>query len=111
MKIDNHDNFVILEDEQNDLEKFASFLEFQIPNKFKGQNVIVNLLAIKDLSLNSLLLFLKTSNTHQATKHSFVLVNNSINPDDLPTEMTVAPTLQEAEDLVEMEDIERELGF
>jgi len=111
MKIDNHDNFVVLTDEQNDLEKFASFLEFQIPNKFKGQNVIVNLLAIKDLSLDNLLLFLKVSNIHRATKHSFVLVNDSINPDDLPTEMTVTPTLQEAEDIIEMEDIERELGF
>ncbi len=70
MKIDNHDNFVVLTDEQNDLEKFASFLEFQIPNKFKGQNVIVNLLAIKDLSLDNLLLFLKVSNIHRATKQA-----------------------------------------
>lgn len=111
MKIDNQDSFVVLEDEQNDLEKFASFLEFQIPNKFKGQNVIVNLLAFKDLTLENLLLFLKVSNIHRATKHSFVLVNDSVNPDDLPDEMTVVPTIQEGEDVVEMEDIERELGF
>lgn len=111
MKIDNHENFVVLEDEQNNLEKFASFLEFQIPNKFKGQSVIVNLLMIKDLSLDGLLLFLKVSNIHRGTNHSFVLVNDSINPDDLPSEMNVVPTLQEAEDIIEMEDIERELGF
>jgi len=111
MKIDNHDNFVVLEDEQNNLKKFASFLEFQIPNKFKKQNVIINLLAIKELSLDDLLFFLKVSDIHRATKHSFVLVNDTINPDDLPDEMTVVPTLQEAEDIVEMEDIERELGF
>ena len=111
MKIDNHDNFVVLEDEQNNLEKFASFLEYQIPNKFKKQNVIINLLEIKELSLENLLLFLKVSNIHRTTKHSFILVNDSINPDDLPDEMTVVPTLQEAEDIVEMEDIERELGF
>ncbi len=111
MKIDNHENFVVLEDEQNNLEKFASFLEFQIPNKFKKQNVIINLLAIKELSLDDLLFFLKVSDIHRATKHSFVLVNDTINPDDLPDEMTVVPTLQEAEDIVEMEDIERELGF
>ncbi len=111
MKIDNHNNFVVLEDEQNNLEKFASFLGFQIPNKFKKQNVIVNLLMIKDLSLENLLFFLEVSNIHRATKHSFVLVNDSINPDDLPSEMTVVPTLQEAKDIVEMEDIERELGF
>jgi len=55
MKIDNHDNFVVLEDEQNNLEKFASFLEFQIPNKFKKQNVIINLLEINELSLDDLL--------------------------------------------------------
>lgn len=111
MKIDNHENFVVLEDEQNNLEKFASFLEFQIPNKFKKQNVIINLLAIKELSLDDLLFFLKVSDIHRTTKHSFVLVNDTINPDDLPDEMTVVPTLQEAEDIVEMEDIERELGF
>ncbi len=111
MKIDNHDNFVVLEDEQNNLEKFASFLEFQIPNKFKNQNIIINLLAIKELSIDDLLFFLKVSDIHRATKHSFVLVNDTINPDDLPDEMTVVPTLQEAEDIVEMEDIERELGF
>ena len=111
MKIDNHENFVILEDEQNDLEKFASFLEFQIPNKFKGQNVIVNLLAIKDLSLDNLLLFLKVSNIHRGDNYSFVFVNNSFNPDDLPSEMNVVPTLQEAVDIIEMEEIERELGF
>ena len=111
MKIENHDNFVVLTDEQNDLEKFAAFLEYQIPNKFKGQSVIVNLLAFKDLTLDKLLFFLNVSNIHRATKHSFVIVNDSINPDDLPSEMTVVPTLQEAEDIVEMEDIERELGF
>lgn len=111
MKIDNHENFVVLEDEQNDLEKFASFLEFQIPNKFKGQSVIINLLTIKDLPLDNLLLFLKVSNIHRGTNHSFVIVNDSFNPDDLPSEMNIVPTLQEAEDIIEMEDIERELGF
>lgn len=111
MKINNHDNFVILEDEQNDLLKFASFLEFQISKKFKGQNVVVDLLKNKDLHLDNLLYFLKVSNLHRATKHSFVLINDAINPDDIPTEITVVPTLQEAEDIIEMEDIERELGF
>jgi len=111
MKIINHDNFVILEDEQNDLEKFASFLEFQINKKFKGQNVILNLSQNKELQLNDLLYFLNISNAHRNTKHSLVIINSAINPDDIPTEMVVVPTLQEAEDIIEMENIERELGF
>ncbi len=111
MKISNYDNFVVLEDEQNDLEKFASFMEFQIAKKFKRQNVVIDLLKNLNLSLDELLLFLNISNIHRITKHSFVIVNSVINPDDIPTEMVIVPTLQEAEDIIEMEEIERELGF
>ncbi|MAN59857.1 MAG: ribonuclease Z [Flavobacteriaceae bacterium] len=111
MKIKNHDNFVVLADEQDDIIEFASFLEYQIPNKYKGQNVIVDLLQYTNMGLQELLLFLKTSNLHRKTKQSFVLVNDSINPDDVPMEMIVVPTIQEGEDIVEMEEIERDLGF
>ena len=111
MEIINHDNFVILKDEQDDLEKFSSFLEFQINKKFKGQNVVLDLSQNKSLQLDDLLCFLNISNSHRETKHSLVIINNAINPDDIPTEMTVVPTLQEAEDIIEMEEIERELGF
>ena len=111
MKITNHDNYVILADEQDDISDFASFLEYQIPKKFKGQNVVVDLLKYDLLQLEELLEFLKVSNIHRKTKHSFVFVNNAINPDVIPMEMTVVPTLREAEDIIEMEEIERDLGF
>jgi hypothetical protein len=111
MKIDNYDTFVVLADEKGDLEGFASFLEYQIPNKFKKQNVVVDLSSNQNLKLNQLLLFLKVSNLHRKTKQSFVFVNDAINPDDIPFEMLVVPTLQEAKDIIEMEEIERDLGF
>jgi hypothetical protein len=38
-------------------------------------------------------------------------VNNAINFDDIPEEMIVVPTLEEARDIIEMEEIERDLGF
>ena len=111
MKIDNKKNFVILADDEGNLKEFASFLSFQIPNKFKGQNVVIDLLEFTSLELIELLWFLKVSNLHRKTKHSFVIVNNAIDPDDVPFEMVVVPTLQEAEDIIEMEEIERDLGF
>jgi hypothetical protein len=111
MKIENHDKFVVLADEKDDIADFALFLEYQIPNKYKGQNVVLNLLDYEKLILTELLLFLKVSNLHRKTKFSFVIVNNTINPDDIPFEMIVVPTLQEAEDIIEMEEIERDLGF
>ena len=111
MKIDNQPNFVILEDERDDITDFASFIDYQIPSKYKGQNVVLNLLKYDKLDLPQLLLFLKASNLHRKTKQSFVIVNDAIDIDEVPFEMIVVPTLQEAGDIIEMEAIERDLGF
>jgi len=111
MKIDNFENHVVLADDHDNLEGFASFLEYQILEKFKRQNVVINLLDYPALKLEELLYFLKTSNIHRSKKHSFVLVTDAIDPDTIPDELIVVPTLQEAADIVEMEEIERELGF
>lgn len=111
MKIENHTNFVVLEDEKDGIMDFASFIENQIPSKYKGQNVVLNLLKYNSLDLPQLLLFLKTSNLHRKTKQSFVIVNDAIDIDEVPFEMIVVPTLQEAGDIIEMEEIERDLGF
>ena len=111
MKIENHPNFVVLEDEKDDIIDFASFIESQVPSKYKGQNVVLNLLKYEDLELPQLLQFLKTSNLHRKPKQSFVIVNDAIDFDDVPFEMIVVPTLQEAGDIIEMEEIERDLGF
>jgi len=42
---------------------------------------------------------------------SFVLVTNSISYEEAPENLSLVPTLQEAKDLIEMEEIERDLGF
>ena len=111
MKIDNFDTYVVLADDHNNLKEFATFLEYQILKKFKGQNVVINLLDFPALTLEELLYFLKTSNIHRGTKQSCVLVTSALDPDTLPEELVVVPTLQEAADIVEMEEIERDLGF
>ena len=111
MKIKNHPNFVLLEDEKNDISDFSSFIHSQVPSKYKGQNVVLNLLKYDSLDLPELLLFLKVSNLHRKTKHSFVIVNDAISIDEIPYEMIVVPTVQEAEDIIDMEEIERDLGF
>ena len=42
---------------------------------------------------------------------SFVTIKSSVNIDDFPENINIVPTLQEAEDMIEMESIERDLGF
>lgn len=111
MKIENHPNFVVLEDDKDNLEDFASFINSQVLEKFQGQNVVVDLLKYDELTLEDLLLFLVTSNEHRKNKNSFVIINTALSFHEIPTEMVVVPTLQEAGDIIEMEEIERDLGF
>lgn len=111
MKITKQDTFWILEDEKEDVKDFASYLEYCIPKYYEKQHISVDLLKYKNLKLEELLLFLAISNQHRKTNHSFVIINDAISPDDLPDEMVVVPTLQEAEDVISMEAMERELGF
>ena len=111
MKIENFENYVVLADDHNNLKVFASYLEFQILKKFKGQNVVINLNNYPALTLDELLYFLKTSHIHRSTQKSCVLVTSALDPDTLPDELIVVPTLQEAADIIEMEEIERDLGF
>lgn len=79
--------------------------------KLKYDNVIVNLFSFKNLTSGDLLEFLQLSQKHKQGGKSFVLVSNKIAIDDLPDDITVVPTLQEAKDIIEMEEIERDLGI
>jgi hypothetical protein len=71
----------------------------------------VDILKYGELTLEELLSFLKLSNMHRKNKKSFVIANDAINIDRVPEELQVVPTLREAEDIVQMEEIERDLGF
>ncbi|MFD2562077.1 ribonuclease Z [Aquimarina rubra] len=85
-----------------------------IENKYetlKNDNIVANLFSLKELSINDVNEFLRISNTHKANKRSFVIVTDKVSYDDAPKEITIVPTLIEALDLIEMEEIERDLDF
>lgn len=104
------DNCLILIDERNDPKDFAVFIE-SLLKKFEDQNLIIDLQKYGKLTLEELLSFLKPSIKHYQNKKSFIIINDTIEIDDVPEELRVVPTLQEAEDMIQMEDIERDLGF
>ena len=82
-----------------------------IYNRFKNDNIIVNLTSLKSLTNQDVIEFLQISNQHRKAKHSFVIVTDRIKLDDIPNELVIVPTIQEAYDIIEMEEIERDLGF
>ena len=79
--------------------------------KIKNDNIIVNLFSFSKLSTGDILEFLEPSNAHRESGKSFVLVSNKVAYDETPDQITVVPTLQEARDIIEMEEIERDLGL
>ena len=110
MNLTKKDTYYIIEDDQDGVRDFASFIDYK-RRHFSNQNLVIDLLKYGKLTLEELLLFLKPSNEHRADKRSFVIVNDTINIDSVPDELMVVPTLQEAEDIIQMEEIERDLGF
>lgn len=110
MKVTEKEGYKIFADEKDDVEQFAAFLK-SIHSSFKSDNVVIDILKYGELQLNELLRFLELSNVHRKGKRSFVIANDAINIEKVPEELLVVPTLQEAEDIIQMEEIERDLGF
>jgi len=79
--------------------------------KIKDDHLIINLFSFSKLNAGDVLEFLDISNKHRAEKKSFVLVTEKVSYDEVPEEIIVVPTLQEARDIIEMEEIERDLGI
>lgn len=78
---------------------------------YKNDNLIVNLFSLKNISSDDVAEFLRVAKKHRIEKHSFVIVNNHLPIDMIPEDLNIVPTLLEAHDLIEMEEIERDLGF
>ena len=110
MIFDKDGNITIITQEKLSIQEFVKRLDNEY-HKFKNDNVVINLTALKGISLEEVVEFLKVSNQHRSAKHSFVIVTDQVDFDNMPDEIIVVPTMQEAYDIIEMEEIERDLGF
>lgn len=110
MIIDQNENITIITQEKSTIIELVKKLQSIYP-KFKNDNIIITLTSLKKLLLEDITEFLQISNSHRATKHSFVIVTDKIDLNCVPDELIVVPTIQEAYDIIEMEEMERDLGF
>ena len=113
MQINQEENTVIFSWEKTD----PNSVDFK--NKIKGhyknladQNVVIDLSNFPKLKSSSILNFKELSDYHkQEMNKSFVFVVGNFSIDNLPDEISIAPTLNEALDIIDMEEIERDLGL
>ena len=110
MKVEEKGHTVIIKDTQKDITSFKEKFEKGY-NTFKDRNIILDVSQDKNVSLDDILGFLMLSNRHRKAKKSFVIVVDDFDFNEVPDEMIVVPTLLEAHDIIEMEEIERDLGF
>ncbi len=80
-------------------------------NTYKNSNLILDLTHDKNLSLEDVKSFAELIKLHKKQKKSIVLVADSVNFNAVPKNIILVPTLLEAHDIIEMEEIERDLGF
>jgi hypothetical protein len=110
MIFDKDGNISIITQEKVSIAELVKKLQV-IYSKFKDDNIIINLTSLMELEVNDIVDFLQVSNQHRNAKHSFVLVSDKMDLDKVPEELIIVPTIQEAYDIIEMEEMERDLGF
>ncbi len=110
MIIDKTGNITIITQEKFTVVELVKKLEALYP-KFKNDNLVVVLTSLEKIQTTDITEFLQISNIHRGEKHSFVIVSDKVNLDEIPEELVVVPTQQEAFDIIEMEEMERDLGF
>ncbi|GAB4165139.1 MAG: hypothetical protein Tsb0033_26830 [Winogradskyella sp.] len=110
MIVDRDGNITIITQEKASVKTLVNNIE-QAYDKYKNYHLIVNLSSLDKIGLEDIIEFLRLSNNHRVDKKSFVIVTDKVDLDQMPDEIVVVPTIHEAYDIIEMEDIERDLGF
>lgn len=110
MKVDQKGHTTTIKDTQGDVNSFLVKVTKE-HSSFKSQNLILDITQDKDVTLKDIKLFSDLSKTHRKEKKSFVIVADGIDFNAVPAKLIVVPSLQEAHDIIEMEEIERDLGF
>ena len=100
---------LLIADESSFDEFYQSFLNSV--NSLSKEHLILDLSEFNSLNKEDFLLFLSIADEKKENGTSFAIVNSIANVDDYPESFNIAPTITEAEDILEMEAIERELGF
>lgn len=110
MIFDKNGNVSIITHEKSSIIELVNNIENEY-ERLKNDHIVVHLTSLSKIPLSDIIEFLRISNRHRGSKKSFVVVSNKVDLYEMPDEIVVVPTLQEAYDIIEMEDIERDLGF
>lgn len=110
MKVEQKGHITLIKNTQYTTAEFYQKLNKEY-NSYKSKNLIIDLTFDKTIKMWDIKLFVEMANNQKQEKKSLVLVTDSINFNEVPLNLIVVPTILEAHDIIEMEEIERDLGF
>jgi hypothetical protein len=100
----------VLKDTQGDFQLFLDNITNQ-HESYKHQNLILDVTHDKSTTIQSIKAFTELSKMHCKGKKSFVIVAKNIDFNAVPKSLVVVPSVLEAQDIIDMDEIERDLGF
>lgn len=109
MKIAHQGHTAIIRAEKDNLEGFAAKLSSEFKT-FESHHLIVDIRAYQNLSPADINVLMPFSKSHKKARKSFVIVAD-VDYNSASDQLVVVPSLTEAHDMIEMEEIERDLGF
>ncbi|VXC41436.1 Ribonuclease Z [Flavobacterium sp. 9AF] len=110
MKVDKKGHTTILKETRGDVKAFIENVSTQYAT-FKDQNLIIDVSHDKNVGIQDIINFKDLATRHLKSKKSFVIVSDNVEFNEIPDELIVVPSILEAHDIIEMEEIERDLGF
>lgn len=108
MLVNKKETYTIITPEDNCDQRFFINLKNKI-HDFSDEHLIVDFSILETIKLDDVLQFFDIAQEKRENKTSFVIVTSGISIDDIPDEINVVPTLNEAQDILEMDAIERDI--
>jgi len=110
MKVTTKGHTIIIKDTEGNILDFLEKINSQY-NSFKDYNLILDISHDTTVDVKSIKIFSDLFKIKKKEKKSLVLVAENIDYNKVPVSIIVVPTQLEAQDLIEMDEIERDLGF
>jgi len=108
MIINKKETYTVITPEKDCDQRFFSKLKERI-HTFSKEHLIIDFTKLGIIQVDDILQFLDIAIKKREEKTSFIIIAPNISIDEIPDELSVAPTLHEAIDVLEMDAIERDL--
>lgn len=110
MKVNQKGHTVCIKDTKGDLVSFLMKVTHEYKT-FEKHNIIIDIRMYDNLSVKEINSFLSLSKNHKKAKKSFIIVTSVLDFNAISDKIAIVRSMLEAHDIIEMEEIERDLGF